>query len=582
VIVDEGRDMHQQSSAQSVAENRWATLGALALLAGLVCVARYWHSGQFGLYEDDFTRIPEALTMTALGIWGRIAWSFSNWVDHGKPLHPSLIYFLTFLGGRLGGLRALYGIGYLIFTSNVFLFYALLRRLQRPAVALLGGIGYALFSADTTQAFLTHSFGLQTSMLFLLLAFHAFLSRRRWVAYLIIPLILITYETPFPVFLAAPLLLAERWDRRLLGRLVRHALILGLLLAVTVAIRYAIGESRVSGLTPISAIATPIVHMIEGPLVAMGTYFLRPVQALRGLTVEVATASLLAFALLLWVFSRSRFGSPLDLRTLLALLKERPFLQSLPEEVKSLLRLGAAGLAMLILAYPLTFTIPAYALRSRETRVHLAAVVGASILWACAGSLIVRLADGFGRRRLANIALAGLFAMLVGFGFAIQRDYVLAWRYQQEFWADLVALIPDADRGTVVLVDPGALQDVRQMGANTWNLPRILDQIYVFPAEWRDPPRVFRLAPGWEEHIVTEAGLFTLDGVTTVAPPSLYQTVASERVILIEAGEGGLIRRTAPLVIAGVEFPLKGQTEAVLPTMEKGNLYDYLIRANAE
>jgi len=574
--------MHQQTSAQSVARGRWATLGALAFLAILVWVVRYWHSGQFGFYEDDFTRIPEALTMTASAVWGRITWSFANWVDHGKPLHPSLIYFLTFLGGRLGGLRAVYGIGYLIFTANVFLFYALLRRLQRPGVALLGAIGYALFSADTTQAFLTHSLGLQTSMLFLLLAFHAYLSKRRWVAYLIIPLVLITYETPFPVFLAAPLLLAGRWDRRLLRRLIWHTLILGLLLAVTVAIRYAIGESRVSGLTAESAITTPIVHMIEGPLVAMGTYFLRPLQALGKMTVEVGIAIALAFVVFLWLLSRLGHGEALSLRALLKASRGRAFFQELPDDVKSLFRLGATGLAMLILAYPLTFTVPAYALRSRETRVHLAAVVGASILWACAGSLFVRLADGLGRRRLANVALAGLFAMLVGYGFVVQQDYILAWRYQQEFWTELIPLIPDADRGTVILVDPGALHDVSQIGANTWNLPRILNQIYVFPTEWRDPPRVFRLAPGWEEHIATQAGLFTLDGVTTVAPPSLYQTVASEQVILIEAGEGELIRRTTPLVIAGVEFPLKGQTEAVLPSMERGNLYDYLIRANGD
>jgi len=574
--------MHQQSSARSVARDRWATLGTLALLAILVWVARYWHSGHFGFYEDDFTRIPAALTMTAAEVWGQIVVHMAGFLNHGRPLEPSLVYSLGFLGGRLGGMRALYGIGYSIVTVNVFLFYALLRRLQGGTIAALGSLAYCLFSADTTQAFLSHSLALQPSMMFLLLAFHAYLSRHAWLGYVLVSLILITYETPFLVFAAAPLLGEESWNRKLLRPLVRHALILGFLLMASAAVRYAIGESRVSGLTPLSAIITPMVHMIEGPLVAMGTYFLRPVQALWGLTVEVATAALIAFALLWWVFSRLQFGSPLGLRTLLGSLGERPFLQWLPDEVKSILRLGATGLVMLILAYPLTFTVPAYALRSRETRVHLAAVVGASILWACAGSLFVRLAEGLGRRRLANIALAGLFALLIGYGFVIQQDYILAWRYQQEFWTDLIPLIPDADQGTVILVDPGALHDVRQMGANTWNLPRILNQIYVFPAEWRDPPRVFRLAPGWEEHIVAEDGTFTLDAVTTVAPPSLYQTVASERAILIEAGEGGLIRRTTPLLIGGTEFPLKEQTATVLPGMERGILYDYLIRTNAE
>ena len=37
---------------------------------------------------------------------------------------------------------------------------------------------------------------------------------------------------------------------------------------------------------------------------------------------------------------------------------------------------------MLILAYPLTFTVRAYAISGRDTRVHLGAVLGAALLWA--------------------------------------------------------------------------------------------------------------------------------------------------------------------------------------------------------
>ena len=35
-------------------------------------------------------------------------------------------------------------------------------------------------------------------------------------------------------------------------------------------------------------------------------------------------------------------------------------------------------------------------------------------------------------------AVAAVFALVLGFGFVVQRDYQRAWEYQREFWAALI------------------------------------------------------------------------------------------------------------------------------------------------
>jgi hypothetical protein len=233
---------------------------------------------------------------------------------------------------------------------------------------------------------------------------------------------------------------------------------------------------------------------------------------------------------------------------------------------------------MLVFAYPFTFTVNALAVNGRNTRVHFGAILGASILCACTSWLILKVAASYGRRWIGVLLLAGYFAFFIGYGFLVQNEYVLAWRYQQEFWSELLPLIPDAEEGTVILVDPSGLKDTLQIGANFWNLPRMLDQIYAFPDSWDEPPRVFRLVPNWREHIVRKEGIFQLKDFTTHAPPSHYKNIESSTCILIEKIIGRWMRRTEPLVFNGVEFPLKILGTTTPPSFPRGLLFEYLIQ----
>jgi hypothetical protein len=117
----------------------------------------------------------------------------------GRPLHDGLVYLLSFIGFRLGGLHVLYWIGYAILTVNAFLFYTLLKRLSDQQVfAVTGALAFCLFPAHTVQTWLTIAFAVQPALMLLLIAIHCYLSDRKKLSYLLIFGSLLCYETFFP------------------------------------------------------------------------------------------------------------------------------------------------------------------------------------------------------------------------------------------------------------------------------------------------------------------------------------------------------------------------------------------------
>lgn len=562
----------EQTRKQKIA----VTAGICALLAALIWTTHYWHFTGFGLYEDDLTTVPNAITMTVAQLINSIKFNFANFPVIDKPLHYSLIYSLSKLGSSIAGLSGIYGIGYLILVANTILFFTLLLRIGNRTFAILGSLFFCLFFADTTQAFITCSFGVQTSLMWFLIAFHLYLGRRPAFAYLILALTLLTYETIFPVFLAAPLI-SKKWNRNLLRPFITNGTVMAFLLLADYLLRRFAGEKRTSALNIIETLKTSITHMVDGPLVALGTYLYRPIQALKAINLEMAIIMIVVFLVLAFVLLKLINGPGGGVPDFKKVLRPRTFYRELPDEIKSYLQLALAGIVMLILAYPLTLTVRAYAISGRDTRVHFAAVVGASIVCGAVFTAALSFIQNRNYRRLAIGVLALWFSLLVGFGFVVQKDYVQAWDYERAFWSSLLPQIQDIQNGTVILIDPNGLKKTRQIDANTWNLPRILNQIYTFPAEWKKPPRVFLMVPGWEAQLVDQNGLFSLDARTTLAPPSLYTTANSTDAIVFDTQGGKLARLTAPLSISGKIYPIKVPANQAAPAFEKGPLYSLLV-----
>jgi hypothetical protein len=349
------------------------------------------------------------------------------------------------------------------------------------------------------------------------------------------------------------------------------------MLAAIFAFRAAIGEGRVSGLGLGDMLTTPVVHMLEGPPVSLGTFAYRPLQAIQGFDLEVALAVVLVFAaIFVWLFWLPSPAS-VKVKDLWRAVKDPAARRSLPEEVRQLGRMFVTGAVLLVLAYPLTFTVRAYAISGRDTRVHFAGAAGAAILIAVVALSLIYLA---GNRRFWRILAMGVIALelawMAGYGFVIQRDYVNAWQYQRQFWSELVPLIPDAGEGTVVLVDPEALHDTRQIGANYWNLPRVLYQLYTFPSGISKAPVVHRLERGWQDALIGADGLVQVNAATAYSVPGYYGEYDPRNVILIRAEDGHLVRAES-ILVDGQEYALKPLSEPVLPGLPHGFLYNLMI-----
>jgi hypothetical protein len=552
----------------------WVLL--IVLLAISAWCTRYWMSSNFGLYEDDLTFIPGAIESDFKGVLSMVSGYFSTLAEQGRPFMWSGVVLFSHLGWRLGGMQGMYFLGFTIWLINIFLFFVLLRRIHGDYVFVaIGALAYVVFSADTNQAFLFNAYGLQTAITFLLIGLHLYISqgKLRWMAYLFLILVMLTYETPFWLFLAAPLLTKANAGA-LKKKLLANSLLVAFIFFAIYLLRLAAGESRAASLGFPEMIFTPIKHMLIGPAVGLGAYFLRPFQVLRNLDLRLGVGLLLAIGVyfgLLFGVAHKREQSENRLLPI-----KKGWWADLTDDTRRELRILFAGLVMLILAYPLTVILRAYAISGRETRVHLAAVVGAALILASIFSLVFR---AFKKKGL-RIALLMFFSLVFGFnfafGFLIQQDYKRAWSLQKNFWQSLLPLIQDVSDGTLVLVDHSGLERTLYIDANTWAVPRILPQMVDFPGTWEEVPKVFRLVPGWEETIIQLPGYFTLDGQVVVAFERRFGDFLQSNTIIISTTEGKFSRlRTVDIL--DEKIALKPPGEGRLESYERSPLHHLLL-----
>ncbi len=504
----------------------------ILVAAGL---SRYLYSADFGLYEDDYPRVIGGMEVSLVHVLGQM-WEFLRQMGgQGRPLHPGFIRLFSHLGSLIGsGLHGVYLLAFLIFALNGFLLYLLLRRVTgMPMLALVSALAFCLYPADTTQAFLTMAFGGQTSITLLLLAAHCYYSRWRPYSYLIAFASLLCYETVFPLFLAVPLL-EGKWDSTLFRRLAVHVLIVGGMLGFVAFLREMVGESRVVRLGPQKLITTMFGHIYTGPLTSMRMFFQRPWEFLRhGLAVDkklLAPSFLGLFALLL--------------------IERAPA----PGTVRRLGRIAAAGCVLLVVAYPLTFTIQPWITSGRGTRVHMAAAIGASLLWGCLWTLLFSLPRRWRVRVPAAAVCATLFTGMMAFGLTVQRDYKSAWAMQRSFWSDTVRICPDLDRGTVILLSKEGFKKVTQIDPWGWFTPYILRTMYAFPGRWGATPTLYSLRGNWRWRVLMAGG-------DVMAGRNLLgyhdEKFDHPRFIYLEQRGGRLCRLPGPLKVGDYEFELK-------------------------
>jgi hypothetical protein len=560
------------------------TVPALLVFALVIWIAHFWSSAQFGLYEDDWYRVPKTLGIGWHGLWTLILTSSMPGPSQGRPFHPAFIYLFSFLGFKLGQLRGVYAIAYIIFLSNAVLFYFFLRKaFSDDRLAFLGTLSFCVFPADTTQPFLTHALGVQPSITLVLIAFHCYLGGWKKTSYLAALLVLFTYETPFLLFAAAPLL--QRDSKR---GFIKHCALLASLFVCVVLFRATTAETRVSQIGH-RDLLLGCLNVIVGPVTCLVMYVYRPVETLFKLTVNQAALLICCWmGLALVLITRVTFKVPPNVdrdgvkapaTSLLASSGSRPLL---------------IGSFFLFAAYPLTLTTTGIAVAGRGTRVHTAAVLGASILvaWLCC-SILSRSRGRTGKYG-APIAVATFFALLVGFGLNVQKDYVVGWQEQRGFWTDLMALCPDLEDGDVILVEPTGLRDTRQLSVLRRELTGVpesrqiksldvlydvLPELYGFPTNWKQPPRVFRLPLNWQKNIFGDDDrlrLLTIEAGYSYFATSRTTTPAS-KVIFVDTKDGHLARRTTLSNPEDGRKLLLKQDSGAPNNLEKAAIFPYVV-----
>lgn len=571
-------------------------ISKLVILLGLgavVWVTNFCYSGSFGLYEDDWVRIPTVIGLSWSELFHKVIFETGG---QGRPFHDGLIFLFSFIGIKLGGLKYAYAIGFVIVTINAYLFYTFLEKIYDNRIfSITGALTFCLFPADSTRDYLTHSLGVQPSLAFLLTALHLYVSGRKKLSYLVVFLCLIAYEPLFTVFFVAPLF-DRKWDSQLPKQLFRHGIVLVAVILCAGILRKLSSENQISNFSPLSIVLL-LVNPIIGPITSLTMLVYRPIETLLKLNVELAFFSGLAGICFVCLFAYFQ-PTPLNSRFRVQTFDRVKRFAKIPEFFKPYTKPLITGSIALVLAYPLAMTTYGFANNGRTARVHAPAIIGVSILSACICSAILLAANKHNRQRLAIFGLAGFFALLVGFGMRVQQDYQLMWQHQRGFWTDVVRLCPDLNEGTVIFVEPSGLIDTRQQipfrpsrGVSDpkqikgieWELPHVLPYLYQFPRSWKIPPKVFRLQSDWENKILTKQGLFHVSAaIEWISEAEAKREIESTNVILLETKSGKLTRRIAPLTIGDRQFKLKQSTSIGLPQFEKKYFHNYLIQAPNE
>jgi hypothetical protein len=570
--------MHERSQA----------IVSISLFLATIWLSHFYQSRSFGLYEDDYSRIPQAIGMSLSDLFNLLKYLFTEYVGQGRPLHLASIFTNAHLGSKIAGIWGIYIFGYGIFALAAILFYLLLRRIAPASFAGLATLVFCVYSADTNQAYITSSLGLYPSLVFLLIAMHLFLSNRKLLAYAAAVGVLLMYETPYPMLFAMPFL-RHKWDRKLRRDLILNTFILSILLLSSLGIRYFLGEGRVTSSNFLELSITSLEHMAVGPVVNLGTFLLRPFQAVQGFDIQIGMIVFFsAFAFLVYLRTL-RYEQP-DLENLLHdirgpiyrrvqnIIGERSHLKIVFGAFFDFLPVITLGFMFLVLSYAFTFTIRAYAITGRDTRVHFAGILGASMIWGSVLHFALFLLQQRDKKQLGSVLISIMLALTVGFGFVVQNDYARSWQLQRTFWNETLDLVPDITEGTVILVDPIGLEDGKHIGANTWNLPMVLEQIFEFPATWEvtQKPRVYRLTPDWKDYILGEEGLFHLNARTVIASRSYDRAVDPAHVVMLSSKNHQLNRNTDAIILNDIPVTLK-TIEPPYPNYTEGVLYSLLI-----
>lgn len=556
------------------------------VLSATAWLAHFFHFRDFGLYEDDYVFISEAMSRDVTYLLKQLEY-FISW-PQGRPVGFYLASLLSFIGDHIGGLSAIYLVGFFIVSLNAYLFFRILKTTCSETVAVMGGLAFCLFPADTTKILLTHAFILQTSLTFMLIATLCYLSNKKKISYLIILGSLLSYESVFMVFFGIPLL-RKKLNKKIISELLIHFSILMALIILVTGIRQWKSEDRVLETTANWYGIAPIIldSMIIGPRVSLWQFLAAPLNSLSNWAIETYIIFIGCTGIFIFYNNQLKVGRKVKIKLAeyykLARISlrysqifELSYQRQLLTYYLSQARILLTGILLLCLGYSVSFThYPPTAEYGRVTSVHLAATFGGSLVFAWVSSALLSLTKSYGRKSYATTILALYLALVIGYHFTIQLDFKQSWQNQKFFWTSVVKNSPDLQDGTVILVIRKNLPTTKFIKSNSWSDPLILRQIYKFPEDWQQEPRLFLVSTKWWNRISFNAARLTWR-VPSSTWPGYVDISLGSKVILLKMNNNKLIRLDEPVIIQDKVFIHK-KSISVNYNLKKGVLYDYLI-----
>jgi hypothetical protein len=470
----------------------------IILLAVIVLFSHFFFAADFGLFEDDAVRVvyPYLRPLTGKTIVPQLMHEFSVFYE-GRPLGFFIPQLLVSIFRFFKSLPAIYYLGSSVIIFNAALFFTFVMRLtSNRLLSFIAALIFTLYPADTTHPFLLHIFHIQFGLMFLLLAFLSYLNHCTWLSYIFAVFVLLDYETPYWLFLIAPLLTSDFvLSKGLLKKLFKHALLLTFLFIIYMLLRVFSGESRVGEFVSgsyrdLSVIDLPfrtIFVMIIGPLYSLFSFLAGPYDALVHLTGTTIISVFLAFLFFYVLFARV-FLLDLGQTQFHAI----PFISSgfsisAPSQIINSIKVLVLGIVSFPLSYILGFHLHYYpVIAGKVSSVHMASAIPGALFIA---SLLYAGYFWLSKKGLKNwglIILMTFFSMIVGYRIWIQQDIRLASLKFSRMVAQVLPQIQDVGPETLVLVDARSLEDTTYLPAydNRFVFYTMLENIYELPAEF--------------------------------------------------------------------------------------------------
>jgi hypothetical protein len=528
--------------------------------------SHFLYFNSFGLYEDDYSVVGTQINTDFKGVLTRFQAAFKTW-PWGRPLAFSLPALLTYIGVKLGGLKTIYIIGFIIIWINASLTYKLVNIRFPDFVSLICAIFYIVYPADTAKILLTHSLILHVSFTFLLISSILYLQDKKVASYVCIIGTLITYETPILPFFAIPLL-KEKWDKKLLKNISKHIFIIVIILFIYFIFRLNLGEEKLVGLTEgnkLRLIGKFVVGFFIGPLASGYSILLRPFTSLLHNTfagyIIIIIFNIILGGVLYYFFHNK-------------LLQKNSIIQ-----MKKILQLFGVGIVMVIISYGLTFVhYPPIAIRGRLTSVHIASTLGWGLILSAVSWLLFQIATFYKKGLLISFLISSYLSLLIGFHVIVQKDFVKSWNIQRTFWRDVISLCPDMTEKTVIFLDYNNLPETTYIKSFSWALQTTLEQIFHFPEKWKIPPRLYKFPINIQFEIKDGIIKWYRSTITWWGHYLTWETLDRSNVILLEYKNNILQRKQDSIIINNTKYLLTKRIDTK-NNYNEGQLYNYIYSA---